>query len=66
MKINVNGQPRDIGPGTTVAALLESLDLPVKATVVQRNDAILDRACYAETTLAENDTLELVRFVGGG
>ena len=66
MKISVNGQPREVPEGATVMALLESLELKPKATVVQRNDDIVDRVDYASTRLAEGDVLELVRFVGGG
>ena len=66
MKIVANGQPRAVAEHTTVAALLESLGLNPAATVVQRNNEIVDRAAYADIVLAEGDTLELVRFVGGG
>jgi len=66
MTITVNGQPREVAEGTSVLALLESLDLKPEATVVERNTDIVERSRYAETRLTEGDTLELVRFVGGG
>ncbi|MCL4693924.1 MAG: sulfur carrier protein ThiS [Candidatus Hydrogenedentes bacterium] len=66
MKITINGETKEIADGATVAALLDELGFDPKATVVERNAEILERANYADTTLADGDALELVRFVGGG
>jgi len=66
VSITVNGERREVAPDTTVAGLLDQLALKPEATVVQRNDDILDRARYNDTRLAPGDVLELVRFVGGG
>lgn len=66
MYVIVNGERREVSPGLTVAALLEQLALKPEATVVQRNNDIVDRARYGDTPLNEGDVLELVRFVGGG
>jgi thiamine biosynthesis protein ThiS len=66
MKIIVNGEQRDAAGDTTILGLLESLGLNPQGTVAERNGVIVDRSAFAETVLAEGDTLELVRFVGGG
>lgn len=66
MKITINGETKEIADGATVAALLDELGFDPKATVVERNAEILKRANYGDTTLADGDALELVRFVGGG
>jgi len=66
MKVTVNGESRDLDDGLTVLAMLERLGLKPEATVVQRNDDIVDRDRYGETPVSEGDTFELVRFVGGG
>ncbi|MDZ4858621.1 MAG: sulfur carrier protein ThiS [Candidatus Hydrogenedentes bacterium] len=66
MKILLNGQARDISDNITVDALLHSLGFKPEATVVERNTEILDRSTYRDTVLADGDTVELVRFVGGG
>ena len=65
MKLTINGEGREVA-AATVLALLEELGLNPAATVVERNHAIVDRAAYPETALAEGDILELVRIVGGG
>lgn len=66
MRILVNGETRELPEGATVSTLLESLGFRPEGVVIERNGGIIDRAAFAETTLAENDRIELVRFVGGG
>ena len=66
MKLTVNGQPRDVPDRATILSVLTAWNLTPKVTVVERNGQIVDRAAYGDTTLADNDVLELVRFVGGG
>ncbi len=66
MNITINGETREIQEGTTIQALLEALELQPDVTVVQRNEDIIQRDAYEATALNNGDTLELVRFVGGG
>ncbi len=66
MTLTVNGEIREFAYTVTVQALLEELELTPAATVVERNGDIVERSRYADTTLKNGDTLELVRFVGGG
>lgn len=63
----VNGAERRIPMGWTVADLLNSLELDPRVVVVERNGTILrDRSSFASLALAEDDSLEIVHFVGGG
>lgn len=66
MELTINGERRTVEDGATVLSLLGTLELEKNATVVERNGEIVDRAVYAETVLTDGDTLEVVRFVGGG
>jgi thiamine biosynthesis protein ThiS len=66
MKVTVNDQVREVDAGTTVFELVESVGLDPDAIVVEHNAVLLDRERYDDTTLADGDSLELVRFVGGG
>lgn len=65
MRIEVNGEPREIADGATVITLLAELGL-AGPVAVERNREIVPRAQHPTTTLAEGDKLEVVRFVGGG
>lgn len=66
MRVQVNGEPREVAAGSTIVALLSSLGLSDRPVAVERNTEIVPRAQHASTLLAEGDTLELVVFVGGG
>jgi sulfur carrier protein len=64
--IVVNGERRSVPAESTVAALLQALELSSEHVAVERNREIVPRSAYAQTGLAEGDTLEIVTFVGGG
>ena len=65
--IVLNGDPRDIPAGSTVASLLASLELNPRLVVVERNREILrDRDVFPRIELETGDSIEIVHFVGGG
>jgi thiamine biosynthesis protein ThiS len=66
VKIVMNGEPREIEPGTTVARLLDVLEMQPRYLAVERNFELVPRTRHAECVLAEGDKLEIVTLVGGG
>ncbi len=66
MKVRVNGEERDVADGTTVAGLLDIVDLSRRRVAVERNGEIVTRTDYDRTALVEGDRIEIVQFVGGG
>ena len=67
ISIVVNGDPREVPTGSTVASLLASLELNPQLVVVERNREILrDRDALRHISLGVGDTIEIVHFVGGG
>ena len=66
MNIVVNGQPREIEPGTTLARLLDALEMQPRYLAVERNFELVPRTRHAECVLSEGDSLEIVTLVGGG
>jgi thiamine biosynthesis protein ThiS len=66
MDVMVNGEPRTLPEGMTVAGLLQELELLPALVVVERNREIIPRDRVGEVVLEGGDTLELVHFVGGG
>jgi sulfur carrier protein len=66
MRINVNGEPREVADGTTVAALLRELDVTQPHVAVEVNLEVVPRTRHAETPLRDGDRLEVVTLVGGG
>lgn len=65
-RVTVNGEPLELRPGTTVAALLDSMEVAGKRVAVERNGEIVPRSCHGTTLLATGDRLEIVIAVGGG
>jgi sulfur carrier protein len=66
ISVTVNGEPRELPAGASVAALLAALDTAGKRVAVERNGAIVPKSRHADTLLADGDRLEVVIAVGGG
>lgn len=62
----VNGERREIAPGTSLLDLLGSLDLDPRVVVVEHNRQIVRRPGLGAVALRQGDQVELVHFVGGG
>ena len=65
MTITVNGQPRDVGDGTTVTQLIEQHNFTPSKVAVELNRRLI-RAEKYDTILKPGDEVEIVTFVGGG
>jgi len=66
MEISVNGETRSVEAGTTVAELLEQLQLQPRYVAVERNLQLVPRTTHAGCILQPGDALEVVTLVGGG
>lgn len=66
VQIQVNGEPRDIQAGATVADLLRELDIKSERVAVEINLEILDKGAFAQRSLREGDRIEIISFIGGG
>ena len=66
LRIDVNGEPRTVPAGSTVADLVQLLGLLPAQVAVERNKSIVRRTEHAATVLADGDRLEVVTFFGGG
>lgn len=65
-QIQVNGEPRSLPTGLTVAKLLDELDLTPETVAVELNREIVRRGDYVGVELEPGDELEIVQFVQGG
>ena len=66
LQLTVNGEPRRIASGASIADLVASLELDPRKVAVERNTVIVPRSTLADVVLADGDVLEIVHFVGGG
>jgi thiazole synthase len=66
MPLTLNGEPRRVAAGSSVADLVREIGLDPAKVAVERNLEIVPRSTLANVLLAEGDSLEIVHFVGGG
>lgn len=66
VRVQVNGEPREVPAGLSVEGLLRHLELHPRLVVVEHNGEILRRDGYDAAPVRPGDSLELVHFVGGG
>lgn len=66
LSLIVNGEPRRITAGSSIADLVFQLELNPAKVAVERNGEIAPRSTLADTLLNDGDALEIVHFVGGG
>jgi thiamine biosynthesis protein ThiS len=64
--IQLNGEPREVEEGLTVAALLDHLGITAPRVVVEHNMQILRAEQFGAARIAGGDELEVLQFVGGG
>jgi len=64
--IVVNGEPREIAPGTTLAAVVATLTPTGTGVAVAVNDAVVPRAAWPATRLDAGDRVEVLTAVQGG
>ena len=66
MRIEVNGEPKEVREGATLQALVEQLALAPERLAVEHNREVVRRADWPAHKLSEGDRVEIVHFVGGG
>lgn len=63
--VKINGTECDAA-NQTLCEYLTAAGYDEKRITVERNGAIVPKADYADTILADGDEIEVVSFVGGG
>lgn len=66
MNLRINGKLTTLPQAQTLEAYLASRALDPAVVVIELNESIVPRDQWAQTLLAEGDSLEIVSFVGGG
>jgi sulfur carrier protein len=64
--MRVNGKEVHIAENTALSSYLQENGYDMTRIAVERNGEIIPKAMYTECVLNDNDTLEIVQFVGGG
>ena len=63
--VKINGELLE-KDGKTVSEMLDDMEINSQHVAVELNEVIVPKVKYGETVLKDGDTVEVVRFVGGG
>ncbi|MFH9730873.1 sulfur carrier protein ThiS [Streptomyces sp. NPDC017260] len=66
MNISVNGEPREVAPGTALDALVDTLTAAPSGVAAALNETVVPRARWSATALADGDRVEVLTAVQGG
>jgi len=66
MTIFINGEARELDGVSTLAGLLDALELPKQRVAIELNKQVIRKQDWESTQVASNDKIEVVHFVGGG
>lgn len=66
MNLTINGTVQNLPDGTTVAQLLERLELAPIRVAVEVNEELVARRDFEAAALRDGDRMEIVTLVGGG
>jgi thiamine biosynthesis protein ThiS len=66
MTIIINGEACELDGVSTLAGLLDALELPKQRVAIELNKHVVRKQDWDSTTVTNNDKVEVVHFVGGG
>lgn len=66
MQILLNGEPREVREDSTLADLVEILDLAGRRFAVEVNEELVPRSEHTAHVLSAADRVEIVQAIGGG
>ena len=64
--MKINGKEVALEQEITLDALMESHGFDIRKIAVMKNGEIIPKADYSQTIVNNEDSLEVVSFVGGG
>jgi sulfur carrier protein len=64
--IRVNGDPRRVAPGTTLAEVVAELSSAPSGIAAAVNETVVPRGAWPATALADDDRVEILTAVQGG
>ena len=66
MQVTINGETKEITSGLNIATLMAELGIEPGQVAVEKNGEIVPKSTHVDTQVETGDTIEIVRFIGGG
>ena len=64
--MEVNGEPRSVAAGCSIAAMLREIGIDPNKVAVEHNLEVVPRSTLGQVQVSDGDAFEIVHFVGGG
>ncbi len=66
MNVIINGEPRQLTPGATVAHAVKAVTSATHGVAAALNDEVVSRTAWDATRVTEGDRIEVLTAVQGG
>lgn len=66
VKIEINGETKEVDEKLTAQALLQALNLAEKKLALEINEEIVPRSEWTEYVIQPDDQVEIIHAIGGG
>lgn len=66
MRVEINGETKEIPRELNLNELLEYLSMPSRLLAIELNKEVVRRKDWEDTRVKESDVIEVIHFVGGG
>ena len=66
MRVQINGEQKEVPNGIDLQSLLEFLSLPQQRIAVELDRQVIRKVDWPSTQVEEGCRVEIVHFVGGG
>ncbi len=66
IELKINGRTCHLDRPCTVLEYLRSISVDPLTVAIQLNEKVLSRDSYAQSSLSDGDSLEVLKMVGGG
>ena len=66
IKISVNGKKDFLKEKETLLRLIQDMNIPLNKVAIELNKEIVNKKKLNNIKLSNNDTIEIVHFIGGG
>lgn len=66
MSLMVNGRAEPLPQPAMLDGLVDALNLTGQRLAIEHNGQIIPRSLWAQTSVADDDRIEIVKAIGGG
>jgi thiamine biosynthesis protein ThiS len=66
MRVEINGETKELPRELNLNELLEHLSMPSRLLAIELNKQVVRRKDWGDIKIKDSDVIEVIHFVGGG